>query len=156
MEAQTLHVDELLHEGYRVQELLILVLPVPVEHNLRSWRGLEGRNLSKVRVLNCLFDSQTLPRTKAQQLCQQVQSHRSGSGKTLCPCLHRVQIVIQMQSRLIFADVVTRRLLSKLVDLLFRQLSKTGLDELHLVQVVLASEQRLSVDELSENTANCP
>ena len=61
MEAETFQVDQVFDKRDLVEQLLVLVLPVPAEFVLSDRRGLQRSDLSEVRMLDCLLHRDPLP-----------------------------------------------------------------------------------------------
>ena len=61
MEAETFQVDQVFDKRDLVEQLLVLVLPVPAEFVLSDRRGLQRSDLSEVRMLDSLLHRDPLP-----------------------------------------------------------------------------------------------
>lgn len=92
MEEEALHVNEFLNDGDGVEQLGVLVLPLPVELYLRLRWGLQSDDVREVLVLNCLVNCQSVVRVERDKFGQQVDSQRRHVWELLSPQLVPSQV----------------------------------------------------------------
>lgn len=153
MEEQRLNINQVLDKGNAIQKVFIAVLPVPVELHMRNRRRLQLINVFHVIMFNRIIHINTFGRVKSQQFLEQIYRQRVSVGKPLLPY---VLVITHTQSNLVAQEVVPTVLIINRHQIVLRQLPNKLLNNLELVEVGLALEQRLTRYQLSEHAPHRP